>query len=58
MPRHLTLNLLKADTTTKVSIQTRRKKAGWDERYLDHLLAVKGAYTPRPSKRKPAAPRG
>jgi predicted transposase YbfD/YdcC len=58
MLRHLALNLLKADTTTKVGVQTRRKKAGWDERYLVHLLGVKGAYTPRPSKRKPAPPRG
>jgi predicted transposase YbfD/YdcC len=58
MLRHLALNLLKADTTTKVGVQTRRKKAGWDERYLAHLLGVKGAYLPRPSKRKPAAPRG
>lgn len=57
MLRHIALNLLKADTTTKVGIQTRRKKAGWDERYLAHLLGVKGAYTPRPPKRKPAAPR-
>ncbi|WP_223760811.1 ISAs1 family transposase [Myxococcus sp. RHSTA-1-4] len=57
MLRHLALNLLKADTTTKVGIQTRRKKAGWDVRFLAHLLGVKGAYTPRPPKRKPAASR-
>jgi predicted transposase YbfD/YdcC len=31
MLRHLALNLLKADKTKKVGIQTRRKVAGWDE---------------------------
>ena len=36
--RHLTLNLLKRDTTTKAGINTRRMKAGWDNSYLEHLL--------------------
>ena len=49
MLRHLALTLLKADTTTKVGIQTRRKKAGGAERDPAHL--------PRRAKRKPAAPR-
>ena len=36
--RHVTLNLLKRDTTTKAGIKTRRLKAGWDHTYLEHLL--------------------
>jgi predicted transposase YbfD/YdcC len=36
--RHLALNLLKRDTTTKAGIKTRRLKAGWDNAYLEHLL--------------------
>lgn len=36
--RHLALNLLGRDTTTKAGIKTRRLKAGWNEPYLEHLL--------------------
>jgi predicted transposase YbfD/YdcC len=36
--RHLALNLLKRDTTTKAGIRTRRLKAGWDTAFLEHLL--------------------
>ena len=36
--RHLALNLLGRDTTTKAGIKTRRMKAGWNETYLEHLL--------------------
>lgn len=35
----LALNLLKSDATTKASIKRKRKMAGWDDRYLEHLLA-------------------
>lgn len=35
----LALNLLKTDTTTKASIKRKRKMAGWDEQYLEQLLA-------------------
>jgi len=50
MLRHVALNLLKGDTTTKVGIKTRRKMAGWSNEYLAHLLGVKGLYQPRPRR--------
>lgn len=40
MLRHVALNLLKGDKSTKAGIQTRRKKAGWDEDYLVRLLGI------------------
>ncbi len=36
--RHIALNLLGRDTTTKAGTKTRRLKAGWSEEYLEHLL--------------------
>lgn len=36
--RHIALNLLGRDTTTKAGIKTRRLKAGWSNAYLEHLL--------------------
>lgn len=51
MLRHVALNLLKADTSTKVGIKTRRKMAGWSNEYLAHLLGVKGLYQPRKPKK-------
>ena len=36
--RHICLNLLKRDETTKAGIKARRLKAGWDNTYLEHLL--------------------
>jgi predicted transposase YbfD/YdcC len=36
--RHLALNLLKRDTTTKAGIKARRLKAGWNDTYLEHVL--------------------
>lgn len=56
MLRHVALNLLKADTSTKVGIKTRRKMAGWSNEYLAHLLGVKGMYQPR-AKKQPRAGR-
>lgn len=35
----LALNLLKSDATTKASIKRKRKMAGWDDHYLEQLLA-------------------
>lgn len=35
----LALNLLTSDTTTKASIKRKRKMAGWDDHYLEQLLA-------------------
>lgn len=38
--RRLALNLLKRDTTKKRGIRGKQKNAGWDHRYLLHLLGV------------------
>ena len=56
MLRHVALNLLKADKSTKVGIKTRRKMAGWSNEYLAHLLGVKGLYQPR-ARKQARAPR-
>lgn len=39
MLRHLTLNLLRQDKTSKTSIRRKRLKAGWDENYLFKTLS-------------------
>ena len=36
--RHLALNLVRADNTSKSSLRVRRKRAGWDNNYLQFLL--------------------
>ena len=36
--RHIALNLLKQEKTAKCGVKTRRKKAGWDEKYLPKVL--------------------
>jgi predicted transposase YbfD/YdcC len=36
--RHFALNLIKQDKETKGSIKTRRKRAGWNDKYLFNLL--------------------
>ena len=40
--RHIALNLIKAEKTSKVGIKIKRKrlKAGWDNDYLLHILGV------------------
>jgi predicted transposase YbfD/YdcC len=38
MLRHIALNLLKQDQSIKVGIKSKRKNAGWDERYLLKVL--------------------
>ena len=53
MLRHIALNLLKGDTTTrKVGIATRRKKAGWSGDFMLHLLGFKTAYEPDNKRRQ------
>lgn len=37
--RHIALNLLKKENTAKVGIHNKRLKAGWDEDYLEKVLA-------------------
>ena len=37
--RHIALNLLKSDKTRKLGVKSRRLLAGWDKRYLLHLVA-------------------
>ena len=37
--RHIALNLLQQDKTTKAGMQTKRLKAGWDNKYLAKLLS-------------------
>jgi predicted transposase YbfD/YdcC len=34
----MALNIVKADTATKASMKRKRKMAGWDDQYLEHLL--------------------
>ena len=36
--RHIALNLLKQEQTTRIGIQNKRLKAGWDDRYLEKIL--------------------
>jgi len=38
--RHLTLNLLKQEKGVRSGIAAKRKRAGWDNRYLEKLLAL------------------
>ncbi|MGB3494496.1 MAG: ISAs1 family transposase, partial [Elainellaceae cyanobacterium] len=37
--RHIALNLLGQDTSTKVGIKAKCKKAGWENAYLIKILA-------------------
>lgn len=37
--RHIALNLLKADSSLKVGIKTKRARAGWDNSYLMKLIS-------------------
>ena len=36
--RRIALNILKADISSKRSIPSKRKRAGWSSKYLTHLL--------------------
>jgi predicted transposase YbfD/YdcC len=38
--RRLALSLVKRETTQKVGVQTKRQMAGWDNDYLEKLLAI------------------
>ncbi len=37
--RHISLNLLRQDRTSKISIRAKRKLAGWDNDYLLSILS-------------------
>ena len=37
--RRMAMNLLRQDKSVKVGIEAKRKRAGWDEKYLLHILA-------------------
>jgi hypothetical protein len=37
--RRVSLTLLKADTSLKVGIKSKRSRAGWDQDYMAKLLA-------------------
>ena len=41
MARHWASDLLKQERTAKVGIKAKRKKAGWDYRYLQSLVILK-----------------
>lgn len=43
--RRVALNVLKKDTTRKISLRAKRKVAGWDLPYLLHLLGFAGHQT-------------
>ena len=38
--RHFALNLIKQDKTRKIGVKGSRKKAGWDDNYMLHLLSL------------------
>lgn len=38
--RHVALNLIKQDKSSKVGVKTKRAKAGWDNRFLLKLLGI------------------
>ena len=38
--RHIALNLIKGEKTSKVGIKTKRLKAGWDNEYLCRVIGI------------------
>jgi len=39
--RHIVMNLIKTEGSSKVGMKTKRLKAGWDENYLLKILSGK-----------------
>ena len=39
--RRMALQVLKSDTSVKVGVQAKRKRAGWDVGYLAHVLGIR-----------------
>ena len=37
----MALQMLKSDTSVKIGVQAKRKRAGWDTNYLAQILEVK-----------------
>lgn len=40
--RHIALNMLRQETSLKVGLKAKRRKAGWDEGYLTQILCASG----------------
>jgi predicted transposase YbfD/YdcC len=38
--RHIDLNLIKQEKTSKIGVKNRRLQAGWDEKYLEKVLQI------------------
>ena len=41
--RRMALQLLKSDNSAKIGVQARRKRAGWDLKYLERLIYHRGS---------------
>ena len=53
--RHMAVNMLKQETTAKVGIKAKRKKAGWDYEYLLKVLSTSNAIALPADTRSPTS---